>query len=220
MSTSSGNGLVPPGNESLLGPVLTMIPDVIQVITAHGCIKGRTNRKSGMEKTNGDNEDFISHDDIIKWKLFRVTGLLWGEAGNIMVYRNHYSDVIMGVMASQITSLTIVYSTVYSGADQRRHQSSASLAFVRGIHRWPVNSPHEGPVTRNMVPFDDIIIWSRIRVQIRSFLSRRSSNVDNSFDKRLLLITNLANAWPQSFFIASGLGQENKPKAHGRTIRA
>ena len=49
----------------------------------------------------------------------------------------HYSDVIMRTMASQITSLTIIYSTVYSGADQRKHQSSASLAFVRGIHRWP-----------------------------------------------------------------------------------
>ena len=48
---------------------------------------------------------------------------------------NHYGDVIMGTIASQITSLTIVYSTVYSGADQRKHQSSASLAFVRGIHR-------------------------------------------------------------------------------------
>ena len=59
----------------------------------------------------------------------------------------HHSDVIMGAMASQITSLAIVYSTVYSGADQRKHQSSASLAFVRGIHRWPVNSPHKGPVT-------------------------------------------------------------------------
>ena len=53
----------------------------------------------------------------------------------------HYNNVIMGVMAYQITSLTIVYSTVCSGADQRKHQSSASLAFVRGIHRWPVNSP-------------------------------------------------------------------------------
>ena len=51
-------------------------------------------------------------------------------------------------MASQVTSLTIVYSTVYSGADQRKHQSSASLAFVRGIHRWPVNSPQKGPVAR------------------------------------------------------------------------
>ena len=59
----------------------------------------------------------------------------------------HYCHVIMGVVASQITSLTIVYSTVYSDADQRKHQSFASLAFVRGIHRGPVNSPHKWPVT-------------------------------------------------------------------------
>ena len=64
----------------------------------------------------------------------------------------------MGAMTSQITSLTIVYSTVYSVADQRKRQSSASLAFVRGIHRGPVNSPHKGPVTRDMLPFDDIIM--------------------------------------------------------------
>ena len=63
----------------------------------------------------------------------------------------------MGAIASQITSITIVYSTVYSGADQRKHQSSASLAFVRGIHRWPVNSPHKLPVTQKMFPFDDVI---------------------------------------------------------------
>ena len=48
----------------------------------------------------------------------------------------HYNDVIMTTMASQITSLTVVYSTVYSDADQRKHQSSASVAFVWGIHRW------------------------------------------------------------------------------------
>ena len=65
------------------------------------------------------------------------------------------SDDIMGSMASQITSLMIVHSTVYTGADQRKHQSSASLAFVRGIHRWPVNSPHKWPVTRKTFPFDD-----------------------------------------------------------------
>ena len=70
----------------------------------------------------------------------------------------HYDDVIMGAMASQITSLTIAYSTVYSGADQRKHQSSVSLAFVRGIHRGPVNSPHKWPVTRKMFPFDDVIM--------------------------------------------------------------
>ena len=62
----------------------------------------------------------------------------------------HYNDVIMSAMASHITGLTIVYSIVYSGADQRKYQNSASLAFVRGIHRWPVNSPHKGPVTRKM----------------------------------------------------------------------
>ena len=70
----------------------------------------------------------------------------------------HYGDVIMGAMASQITSITIVCSNVYSGADQRKHQSFASLAFVWGIHRWPVNSPRKGPVTRKMFPFDDVII--------------------------------------------------------------
>ena len=70
----------------------------------------------------------------------------------------HYGDVIMGAIGSQITSLTIVYSTVYSDAEQRKHQSSASLAFVRGIPRFPVNSPHKWPVTRKMFPFDDIIM--------------------------------------------------------------
>ena len=70
----------------------------------------------------------------------------------------HYCDVIMSTMASQITSLAIVYSTVYSGSDQRKHQSSASLAFVRGIRRWLVNSPHKGPVTRKMFPFDEVIM--------------------------------------------------------------
>ena len=70
----------------------------------------------------------------------------------------HYSDVKMNTMASQITSLTIVYSALYLGADQRKQQSSVSLAFVRGIHRWPVNSPQKGPVTRKMFPFDDVIM--------------------------------------------------------------
>ena len=70
----------------------------------------------------------------------------------------HYNDIIMTAMASQITSLMIVYSTVYSGADQRKHQSSVSLAFVRGIHRWPVNPLLIGPVTRKMFLFDDVIM--------------------------------------------------------------
>ena len=64
----------------------------------------------------------------------------------------------MTTMASQITSLTIVYSTVYSGADQRKHESSASLAFVWEIHRWLVDSHHKEPVTQKMFPLDDVII--------------------------------------------------------------
>ena len=66
----------------------------------------------------------------------------------------------MGAVASQITSLTTVYSVVYSGSDQRKYQTSATLAFVREIHRSPVNTPHKGPVTRKMFPFDDVIMQS------------------------------------------------------------
>ena len=72
----------------------------------------------------------------------------------------HYNDVIMGAITSQITSLTIVYSIVYSDADQRKHQSAVSLAFVRGTHRGPVNSPHKRPVTGKMLPFNDVIMCS------------------------------------------------------------
>ena len=79
--------------------------------------------------------------------------VLWNQK-----HEYHYTDVIIGTIASQITDLTIVYSTVYSDADQRKHQSSTSLAFVWGIHRRPVNSPHKWPVTRKMFPFDDVII--------------------------------------------------------------
>ena len=70
----------------------------------------------------------------------------------------HYGDVMIGTVASQITSLTVIYSTVWSDSDPRKHQSSALLAFVWGIHPWPVNSPHREPVTRKMFPFDDVII--------------------------------------------------------------
>ena len=77
-----------------------------------------------------------------------------------VVFVVHYSDVIMSAMAPQITSLTIVYSRVYPGADQRKHQRSASLAFVWGIHGWPLNSPHKWPVMRKMFPFYDVIMWA------------------------------------------------------------
>ena len=89
-----------------------------------------------------------------------LINLVWNEntSTQTTTFMEHYGDVIMDAIAYQITSLTIVYSTVYSDADQRKHQSSASLAFVRGIHRGPVNSPHNWPVTRKMLPFDDVIM--------------------------------------------------------------
>ena len=70
----------------------------------------------------------------------------------------HNSDVIMAVMTSQVTSHLIVYLAVYSGADQRKHQNSKSLAFVQGIYRWAVNSPHKWPVMWKIFPFDDVMM--------------------------------------------------------------
>ena len=102
--------------------------------------------------------------NILKTKrsmLVKRTPDVVGVNSTDLLTRVHYNDVIMGAIAPQITSLTIVYSIVYSDADQRRHQSSASMAFVRGIHRGPVNSPHKWPVTRKMFPFDDVIIGFR-----------------------------------------------------------
>ena len=114
----------------------------------------------------------------------------------------------MGTEASQITSLTIVYTTVYSDADQSKHQTSASLAFVRGIHRGPVNSPHKGPVTRKMFPFDDVIMthaamWSAIHPVARKYQmvpiiyknwSRISSAAEGSVTFQCYTINVVSNA--------------------------
>ena len=105
----------------------------------------RLNNSGLVQKLNQSNNE-ETMKDLQNWALL----------GNQLV--THYDDVIMGAMASKITSLTIVYSTVYSGADQSKHQSFASLAFVWGIHRRPVISPHKWPVTRKMFPFDDVIM--------------------------------------------------------------
>ena len=96
------------------------------------------------------------HMDTSILKFVSGSNELMGECkGCIHISDTHYDDVIMTMLASQITSLTVVYSIVYSGVNQRKHQSSASLAFVREIHRGPVNFPHKWPVTRKMFPFDD-----------------------------------------------------------------
>ena len=88
---------------------------------------------------------------LVTWSWQRTTQTLQQNKEQnkyTCIVVQHYSGAIIGAMASQITSLTIVYATVYSGADQRKHKSSASLAFMQVIRRWPVNSPHKGPVTR------------------------------------------------------------------------
>ena len=94
-----------------------------------------------------------------------------------------YSDVIMSAVASQITGVSIVCSTVCSGTGQRKHQSSASLAFVRGIHRWPLDFRHKGPVTpkifiwwpsschrSKLLPFASPGTWRRHGMEILSIL--------------------------------------------------
>ena len=96
----------------------------------------------------------------------------------------HYDDVIMGAIASQITSLTSVYSTVYSGANQSKHQSSASLAFVWVIHLGPVNSPHKCPVTRKFVfhlMTSSCIVWPRASMLLSSLIDLIYSKYAMSF---------------------------------------
>ena len=74
---------------------------------------------------------------------------------------HHYNDVTMDAIASQITSLTIVYSIVYSDADRRKYQSSSSLAFVRGIHR----GPGTGEFPAQMASYaENVSIWWRHNV--------------------------------------------------------
>ena len=115
-----------------------------------------------------------------------VPSTFWAELANryLLMHRFHYNDVIMGAITTQINSLTIVYSIIYSDADQRKHQSSASLAFVRGIHRGPVNSPDKWPVTRKMFPFNDVFVFARSR-----YLTSKSDI--NTLHKRDTMIAGL-----------------------------
>ena len=104
-----------------------------------------------------------------------------------------HSDVIMNTIASRITSVSIVYSTVCSGADQRKHQSSASLAIVWGNHRWPVNSPHKWPVTLKMFQFDDAIMDKKIHVNSlhKGLVTRKMCTFDD-----VIMVWNNQVTWP------------------------
>ena len=109
---------------------------------------------------------------------FRTNGPMWGEStghrwmGPVdtdhkwSAMRNHYSDVILSAMACQITNLKVVYSTVYSGADQRKHQSTASLAFAG-------KSPATGEFPAQMASnAENVFIWWRHHV----WYSKRTTN--------------------------------------------
>ena len=100
------------------------------------------------------------------WKIKTVSSLRNILPWNMVNF--HYNDVIIGAMASQITSLTIVFSAVYLDTDHRKYQSSASLAFVRGIHRRPVNSPHKWPVMRKMFPFDNVVMLVQLMTRCKA----------------------------------------------------
>ena len=89
----------------------------------------------------------------------------------------------MDTMASPC-SLTIVFLIVYSGADQRKHQSLRHWPFVRRIHLWPVNSPHKGPVTRKMFPFDKVSMFVRISTVdycVKFYYKGTNVNIANAF---------------------------------------
>ena len=123
--------------------------------------------KIGMFQNPGD--QIFTNDSVLNvWNMFNN---VWLRINISQIIMWHCNDVIMSAVASQITSLTIVYSSVYSGTDQRKYQSSASLAFVWVIHRWPVNSPDKWPVTWKIFPFHDVImgwnpspIWSALGI--------------------------------------------------------
>ena len=112
----------------------------------------------------------------------------------IIILIVYYCDFIVGTMASQITTLTIVYSIVHSGADQRKHQSSASLAFVCGIYWWPVNSPHKVSVTQKVLPFYDVIMIASVPIKIA-----RSHNVVIDHNRPIVVIRISPNCHKKSF---------------------
>ena len=100
-----------------------------------------------------------THSHQVIYRFFSITYFAINQLNNFLEEQasfHHYGDVIMSVISPQITVVSILCTVVCSGADQRKHQSSASMDFVRGIHRSPVNSPHKGPVTWKMFPFDDV----------------------------------------------------------------
>ena len=121
-----------------------------------------------------------------------VTGLCEGNSPLTDEFpAQHYSDVIMNTKASQITSLAIVYSIVYSGADQRK---PSKLRVTGGIHQRPVKSPHKGPVKRKIFPFDDVIMKGPVT---RKCFHLKTSSWTNNFHGHAMYSTcSMSTTWP------------------------
>ena len=101
---------------------------------------------------------------------YRISRVITTMKWRLMLFSQHYNDAIMSAMVSQITGVSIVFSTVCWGSCQRKHQSFASLAtFVSGIHWWPVGSPHKGPEALKMFLFDGVIM---VMVSTKSYTSK------------------------------------------------
>ena len=105
--------------------------------------------------------------------------IFFSSVGLVLLLYPHYSKVIMSTTASQIAGVWIVYSNVCSCADRRKCQCSASLAFVRGIYRWPVDTPHKGLVTQkcfhlmSSLSFNVSIQYHILCKSITNFMFRR-----------------------------------------------
>ena len=103
----------------------------------------------------------------------------------------HYSDVIMSTVASLITGVSVIYSTVCSPADQRKYQSSALLPFVKEIHRWSVNSLHKGPVTRKIFPFFDVIMGRTVSTASQWQWSLKFTIAPQIIDNSIILFSSV-----------------------------
>ena len=134
-------------------------------------------KKSSTWRLNGkDNHRFIKA--WVSWGMLQLyhrssafaswSGICTEPSFVITVHKenigHHYIDVIMSAIAFQIIEVSSVFRTVSSGADHRKHQSPVPQAFVRGIHRWPVISPHKGPVPGKTFPFDYVVMDSAISI--------------------------------------------------------
>ena len=146
--------------------------------------RGMRSPKDQLEKIRKDKVR------IWQWQINSVS--FKPKNWNINEREKRYSDIIMRAMVSQITGVTIVYSTVCSDADQRNNHSSASLAFVRGIRRWPLN--YHAQRASNA---ENVSIWRRHQYMFTPILDQ-DGNASLTFWEYFLL-------WKVLYFIQSSL---------------